>query len=84
MKFLTQKNFENILIFFLVAGCMYKPADCAWALLFIVCSQGAERFFTRNVSDKDREAFRSLKAEVEKHTAALQKENLSKAFGGQR
>lgn len=79
---LTQKNFENILIFFLVVGCTTHPASCAAGFLILALSQIAERYFTKNISDADRNQLKAITADVQKHAMLLQKENLSKAFGG--
>lgn len=79
---LTQKNFENILIFFLVAGCICSPLDSAFGLFFILLAQCAERFFTKNISDSDRSELQTLKSEVEKHADTLRKQGLAKAFSG--
>lgn len=78
MKF----DFQKLLILALVAGSAIHPASAAAGLFILASSQIAERYFTRNISDKDRQAIASLKIELEKVALAHQKENLSKAFGG--
>lgn len=75
-------NFQKILIAGLVCGCLFHPASSAVGLLFILAGEAAERYFTRNISDKDRQALGQLKAEVEKVAAVQQKDGLAKAFGG--
>lgn len=83
MKF-TQKTFENILIMFLVCGCVLHPFASALGLLILGLTQIAERYFTKNISDVDRGKIQTIKTELDKHSVILQKEVLSKAFGGQR
>lgn len=79
---LSQRTFENSLIFALVGACMFNPAAAAAGLLILLSSQVAERYFTRNISDADRDRIQILKAEVEKHAVIIQKDGLAKAFGG--
>lgn len=78
---LTQKNFENILIFFLVAGCIVNPYGSALAILIILGAQASERYFTRNVSDADRDQIKALKLKLDEHAEFIKKENVTKAFG---
>lgn len=79
---LPKIDFQKSLIFILVCGCLFEPACAALGLLFVLAAQIAERYFTRNVSDKDRQAIQALKTDVEKLTVTQQKEGLAKAFGG--
>jgi hypothetical protein len=80
---MKQKNFENVLMFALVAGCVIHPLSAALGLLVLLSSQAAERFFTRNVSDSDRSAIAALKVDMKKISEVQQKAGLAKAFGAQ-
>lgn len=77
-------DFEKCLILVLVAGSAIHPASAACGLLIILSHQIAHQYFTRNISDKDRQAIQALKADVEKISVQQQKDGLAKAFGGQR
>lgn len=81
---ISQKNFENILIFVLVAACMFHPAAAAAGLALILASQTAERYFTKNISDKDRQMIGELSQAVTKHSEILSKQGLAQAFGGKK
>ena len=79
MKF-SQRNFENTLIFGLVGACMFHPASSAAGILILVLSQVAERYFTRNVSDSDRDQIAKIRTEVSKHSEFINKDAITKAF----
>jgi hypothetical protein len=80
---MSQRNFENALIFGLVGASMFHPAAACFALLIVFAHQAAERYFTRNIADKERLAIANLTSEVTKHAELLRKQGIAKAFGGQ-
>jgi hypothetical protein len=75
-------DFQKLLVTALVCGSVLHPASSVVGLLIVCSAQIAERYFTRNVSDKDRQALASLKVDVEKLSLVQQKDGLAKAFGG--
>lgn len=79
---LPHTDFQKVLIFGLVLGCVLHPASSAAGLLIIFAAQIAERYFTRNISDPDRQAIAKLKADVDKVGKLQAEQNLAKAFGG--
>jgi hypothetical protein len=73
-------DFQKFLIVALVAGCVLHPASSAIGLLIVFGAQVADKYFTRNISDSDRRALDSVKADIEKINKVQQKESLAKAF----
>lgn len=74
-------NYSKVLTVILVVGCVLHPASSAVGLCLILAHQLADKYFTSNISDKDRAELAQLKTEVAEIKVTQQATNLAKAFG---
>lgn len=64
----------------LVAGCLFSPYASASALMVVLTAKIADKYFTRNISDRDRNEIQTLKAEQIKLKLKVEQDGLAKAF----
>jgi len=77
---LPRLDFQKSLTAALVIGCLFHPFASCVALLIFLAHQLADKYFTSNISDKDRKDLQTIKAEIAEVKLNQQTQNLTKAF----
>lgn len=84
---MTQRNFENTLIFGAVAAAMFSPYAAVFAVVCLIAGQVAERYFTKNISDGDRatiklalDKIQAIKTEQDKHSEFINQQKIANSF----
>ena len=70
----------EVIVVALAAGCCIHPAAAALGLLIILGHRIADKYFTRNITDADRETIAQIKTDCDKIKKVQDRAGLSKAF----